>query len=65
MKVFSSQVKSSHLRVTDFDAFFVGAMVERAFDLQAGSGRRGADQFDDGEAIAQRTIPPVLGDMAE
>ena len=65
MKVVSVQVESGHLGVAEFDAFFVGPRIERAFDFQAGSGRRGADQFDDGEAIGQRATPPVLGDVTE
>jgi len=65
VELVSFQVESSHLDVADFDAFLVGSRIERTLDFQTGSGRRGADQFDDGEAIGERATPPVLGDVTE
>jgi hypothetical protein len=35
-------------------AFLVDALVEQAFNFEAGPGRRGADQLDDRNAIGER-----------
>jgi hypothetical protein len=65
MEVIAFDVEQFHLGVADFDTLFVGPRVERTLDLQSGLCRRGADQFDDGEAIGQRPATPVLGNRTE
>ena len=57
--------RASDFGVADLDAFFIGSLVERAFDLEARLCRRRADEFDDGDTIRQRPAAPVLRDMAE
>ena len=53
MELIAGDVEALHLGVADLDALLVGARVERAFDLQAGLGRRCADQLDHGKAICR------------
>jgi len=65
MELVASDFEGLHRRLNDFDAFLVGARVEHAFNLEAGLGRRCADQLDYGEAISERPAPPVLRDVAE
>src|SRR5262245_1934890 len=65
MERIAGDVEGGHLGVADLDAFLVGALVEQAFDLEAGLGGRGADQLDDCNAIGERAAAPVLRDVAE
>ena len=65
MERVAADVEGLHLRVADLDAHFVGPLVERAFDFQAGFGRCRADQFDHGDPIGERPAAPVLRDVAE
>src|SRR5271165_5575161 len=58
-------VEVSHVLVRDDDTLGIGFVVELALDGQAGSGRRGADQFDDDAIAEQRFGPPVLGNERE
>jgi hypothetical protein len=65
MERIAGDVELRHLGLPDLDALFVGARVERALDLQSGLGRRRRNHLDDGEAIDQRPVAPVLGDRTE
>src|SRR5450631_4386126 len=65
MEHFADDVEALNLGIDDLDALLVGARVERALDLQAGLGRRRADQLDDGDSIRQRPPAPVLRNVAE
>ena len=65
MEVIAFDVEQFHLGVADFDALLVGSRIERALHLQTRLCRRGADQFDDGEAIRERAATPVLRNVAE
>ena len=47
MKVIAGDVERVHLVVGHLDAFRVQVGVDLAADLQAGVGRRGADELDD------------------
>ena len=58
MERVADEIDGVELGVADFDAFLVGAGIKSAFDRQAGFRRRRADQFDDREAIGQRTTAP-------
>ena len=58
-------VEGGHLGVTDLDAFFVCAFVQGARDLQAGFGRRRADQLDDGEPVREWPTAPRLRDVTD
>ena len=40
MELIASDVEAFHRGFADFDAFLISAGVERAFDLEAGLGRR-------------------------
>src|SRR5215831_8578128 len=55
----------AHLSLAYPDARLVGALVERAFDLEAGFGGGAADQLDHCGPALQRLSPPVLRDVAE
>src|SRR5262245_53550065 len=55
----------AHLGLADPDALLVGALVEGAFDLQTGFGRRAPDQLDHRRPAFQRLAAPVLRDVAE
>ena len=65
MERVADEIDGVELGVADFDAFLIGAGINSAFDRQAGFRRRRADQFDDSEAIRQRTTAPVLCDVTE
>ena len=65
MERIADDVEAFHLGLADLDPHFIGARVERTFDLQPSLGRCRPDQFDDGEAIGQRPAAPVLGDVTE
>ena len=65
MKLVAGDVDVSHLSIGDLDAFLIGAVVDRARDLEAGLGRCCADQFDHSEPIGKRATAPVLRDVAE
>ncbi len=54
MERIAGDVEGVHFGVADLDAFFIGSLVERAFDLEARLCRRRADEFDDGDTIRQR-----------
>ena len=65
MERVAANVERLHLGIADLDALFVGPLVERAFDFQAGLGRRRGDQLDHGGAACERRGAPVLRDVAE
>ena len=65
MERIAGEVEGVHFGIGDLDAFFIGSLVERAFDLEARLCRRRADEFDDGDTIRQRPAAPILRDMAE
>ena len=65
VEVIAGDVQRLHLGVADLDAFFVGPLIERAFDRQTCLGRRRPDQLDDGHVIGERPAAPVLRDVAE
>jgi hypothetical protein len=50
-------IEVSHVLVGDDDPLGIGFVVEFTSDGQAGSGGRGADQFDD-DAIAEQRFGP-------
>jgi hypothetical protein len=58
-------VEVSHVLVRHDDSLRIGFVVEFASNRQAGSGGRGADQFDDDAIAEQRFGPPILGDERE
>ena len=51
MERIAGEVEGVHFGIWDLDAFFIGSLIERALDLEAGLGRRRADEFDDGDTI--------------
>src|SRR6266702_2235206 len=65
MERVAADVEALHLGIADPDALLVGARIERALDLQAGLGRRRADQLDDDDSIRQRPPATVLRNVAE
>ena len=58
-------VEVSHLLVGHDNSLGIGFVVEFASNRQAGSGGRGADQFDDNAIAEQRFGPPILGNERE
>ena len=54
MERIAGEVEGVHFGIGDLDAFFIGSLIEHALDLEARLGCRGADEFDDGDAIRQR-----------
>jgi hypothetical protein len=58
-------VEVSHVLVRHDDSLRIGFVVEFASNRQAGSGGRGADQFDDDAIAEQRFGPPILGNERE
>jgi hypothetical protein len=58
-------VEVSHVLVRHEDSLGIGFVVEFASNRQAGSGDRGADQFDDDAIAEQRFGPPILGNERE
>jgi hypothetical protein len=58
-------VEVSHDLVRDDDSLGIGFVVEFASNRQAGSGGRGADQFDDDAIAEQRFGPPILANERE
>ena len=48
MELIAGDVEAFHFGFADLDALVVVPRVKRALDLQAGLGRRGADQLDHG-----------------
>ena len=65
MELITGDVEAFHSGFADFNAFLVGAGVERAFNLEAGLCGRRSDQLDHGKAIRERPATPILCDVAE
>src|SRR6476646_378594 len=65
MERIAGDVERLHLGLPHLDALGVGALIERALDLQAGLCRGCTDQLDDGETGGQRAAAPVLRDVTE
>ena len=65
MELIPADVEALHSGFANFDAFLVGAGVERAFNLETGLGGRRPDQLDHGKAIRERPTTPILRDVAE
>jgi len=59
------EVDGVHLGIGDFDAGGIGIGVDLAAHLEAGIGRGGGDQLDDGLIADQRPASPVLRDERE
>jgi hypothetical protein len=58
-------IECCHVRVGHFDASGIEIFIELAADGQARGRCRGADEFDDGAVVCQRSAAPVSGDERE
>ncbi len=65
MELVARDVEAGHLLVSDLDTFRIGSCIKLAAHLQTGRGRRGRDQFDNGETAGQGLATPSLADVAE
>ena len=53
MELVAGDVDAGHLGIGDLHTLLICAVVDRARDLEPGSGRCRADQFDHGEPIGE------------
>ena len=60
MELIAGDVEALHRGIADFDALFIAACIERAFDLEPGVGGGCADQLDHGKTIRERWFPGFM-----
>jgi hypothetical protein len=58
-------VDGVHFGIADFDAGRIDVGIDLAVHLEAGLGRGGGDQLDDGLVADERPATPILGDERE